>query len=76
MCGEPNCQHTKFDPNTTKSLSTEDQASLWSKIKATRREMTAHVDMLTRTGTDPAKDRHMAKLENITRNLWTQFRKL
>lgn len=76
MCREPSCTHTKFDPNATKSLSTEDQASLWSRIKAVRREMTAHVEMLTRTGTDQAKDRHLAKLENTTRNLWAQFRKL
>jgi hypothetical protein len=76
MCREPNCQHTKYDPNATKTLSTEDQSKLWSQIKAVRREMTAHVDMLTRTGTDQSKDRHLAKLENTTRNLWERFRKL
>ncbi len=76
MCNATNCQHTKFDPNKPSSLTTEDLAAIWADIKATRKEMDSHLAMLARIGGKVSKDRHMAKLENTTRNLWDQFRKL
>jgi hypothetical protein len=76
MCSEANCQHTRFDPNANKTLSTEDQAALWSRIKATRKAMAEHTAFLKDIGGDAAGDPQMIKLEATTRDLWSRFRKL
>lgn len=79
MCREPNCQHVKFDPNATKSLSTEDQAAIWTAIKATRKDLEARVAFLESLGYDAAMvaaDSYMIKLEALARSLWTRFRVL
>jgi hypothetical protein len=76
MCNATNCQHTKFDPNANKTLSTEDQAALWSRIKATRKAMAEHTAFLKDIGGDAAGDPQMIKLEATTRDLWSRFRKL
>lgn len=79
MCREPNCQHVKFDPNTTKTLSTEDQAALWADIKAARKALEARVAFLRELGTPDHHthiDPQMIKLEGLTRSLWARFRRL
>jgi hypothetical protein len=76
MCNATNCQHTKFDPNANKTLSNEDQASLWAKIKATRKAMAEHTAFLKDIGANAATDPQMQKLEATTRDLWDRFRKL
>jgi hypothetical protein len=76
MCTSANCQHTKFDPNATKSLSTEDQASLWADIKDARKAMTERVEFLTGIGGSLTEDPKMIKLEKLTGDLWARFRKL
>lgn len=76
MCGETNCKHTKFDPNTKKTLGEEEQAQLWAKIKATRTAMAEHTAFLKEIGADAATDPQMIKLEATTKSLWDRFRKL
>jgi hypothetical protein len=79
VCSEANCQHVKFDPNSKKSLTTEDQASLWADIKATRKALEARVAFLDGLGHDAAMmaaDGQMIKLEALTRGLWSRFRVL
>jgi hypothetical protein len=79
MCREANCQHVKFDPNAKKSLSTEDQASLWADIKTARKALEARVAFLDGLGHDAAMmaaDGQMIKLEALTRGLWSRFRVL
>lgn len=79
MCGETNCQHVKFDPNTKKTLSNEDQAKLWSKIKEATTALRDRVEFLKelgRTAHQMDTDPEVIKLEAIVSGLWTQFRKL
>jgi hypothetical protein len=76
MCGESNCQHTRFDPNANKTLSNEDLAALWTRIKATRKAMAEHTAFLKDIGANAATDPQMQKLEATTRDLWDRFRKL
>jgi hypothetical protein len=66
----------KFDPNSTKTLSIEDQAALWGDIKATRKAMTERVQFLVGIGGVLAEDPQMIKLEATTKSLWARFRKL
>jgi hypothetical protein len=79
MCSEANCQHVKYDPNSKKSLSTEDQAALWSDIKTARKALEARVAFLDGLGHDAAMmaaDGQMIKLEALTKSLWARFRVL
>lgn len=80
MCSEANCQHVKYDPNARKSLSTEDQASLWADIKAARKAMTERMEFLKELGMFGdarfSSDPQMIKLEALTKSLWTRFRVL
>jgi hypothetical protein len=79
MCSEANCQHVKFDPNSKKSLATEDQAALWADIKATRKALEARVAFLKDLevfAEQRAQDPQMIKLEALTKSLWTRFRVL
>lgn len=79
MCREPNCQHTKYDPNATKTLTTEDQSALWADIKTARKALEARVEFLDGLGHDAAMmadDPQMIKLEALTRSLWARFRVL
>jgi hypothetical protein len=79
MCSEANCQHVRFDPNSKKSLTTEDQASIWADIKETRKTLEARVAFLDALGHDAAMmaaDGQMIKLEAMTKSLWTRFRVL
>lgn len=69
----------KYDPNATKTLSTEDQAALWADIKEARTALAARVEFLDGLGHDAAMmaaDGQMIKLEALTRSLWTRFRVL
>lgn len=79
MCSEANCSHVKFDPNSTKTLTTEDQSALWADIKDARTALQARVAFLDALGHDAATmaaDGQMIKLEALTRSLWTRFRVL
>lgn len=76
MCNSCDC---KFDPNSKKTLTTEDQAALWADIKATRKALEARQSFLEGLGLDlasQAADSQMIKLEGLTAALWTRFRKL
>lgn len=79
MCSEANCSHTKYNPNRPATLKTQDQASIWADIKATRKALTARVAFLKELGQPEhhlAIDPQMIKLEALTRSLWTRFRVL
>lgn len=73
------CSTHRFDPNATKTLTTEDQAALWADIKATRKALEARVAFL-REMEHPEDMLHidpkLIKLEGLTAALWTRFRKL
>lgn len=76
MCSNCDC---KYDPNSKKTLTTEDQASLWADIKATRKALEARVAFLGSLGFDAvqtATDGQMIKLEALTKSLWARFRVL
>jgi hypothetical protein len=79
MCSEANCQHVKYDPNSKKSLTTEDQAALWADIKTARKALEARVAFL-REMEHPEDMLHidpkLIKLEALTRSLWARFRVL
>ena len=78
MCNSANCTHV-YTPNKPATLSTEDQASLWADIKATRKALAARVTFLEGLGfidEAVAEDQQMIKLEALTRSLWTRFRVL
>jgi hypothetical protein len=79
MCGETNCQHAKFDPNTKKTLGEDEQAQIWADIKTTRAKMTERIAFLKELevfGEQRALDPQIIKLEAITKSLWERFRKL
>jgi len=78
MCNSANCTHV-YTPNKPATLSTEDQASLWADIKATRKALVARVTFLEGLGFDAvqtATDGQMIKLEALTKGLWARFRVL
>jgi hypothetical protein len=79
MCGDANCQHVKFDPNSKKTLGEVEQAQLWADIKKTREKMTERIAFLTELGLDDiniASDDLIIKQEAMTKSLWERFRKL
>lgn len=79
MCSETNCQHVKFDPNATKTLSTEDQAAIWADIKETQNALNARQSFLEVLGMDLATqmaDSQYIKLSGLLTGLWTRFRVL
>lgn len=79
MCGETNCKHVKFDPNTKKTLGEDEQAQLWADIKTARAKMTERIAFLTELGLDDiniAADDLIIKMEATTKRLWERFRKL
>lgn len=79
MCSAANCQHVKFNPNSKKSLSTEDQASLWADIKTARKALEARVEFLREMGHPEDMlhiDPKLIKLEALTKSLWARFRVL
>jgi hypothetical protein len=79
MCSEANCQHVKYNPNKPATLSTEDQASIWADIKATRKALDARQSFLEGLGLDLATtmaDSQFIKLSGLLTGLWTRFRVL
>lgn len=79
MCNATNCQHVKFDPNSKKTLTTEDQAALWSDIKTTRKALEARQSFLQGLEMDQATieaDDRFIKLSGLLAGLWARFRVL
>jgi hypothetical protein len=78
MCDSADCKHA-YTPNKPATLTIEDQASLWADIKAARKALEARVAFLLELGHPEDMlyiDTKLAKLEALTRSLWTRFRVL
>jgi hypothetical protein len=79
MCRETNCQHVKFNPNKTATLTTEDLSALWSDIKSARKALEARQSFLQGLEMDQATieaDDRFIKLSGLLAGLWTRFRVL
>lgn len=79
MCSEADCSHVNYDPNKPASLTVEDQAALWADIKTARKALEARVEFLREMGHPEDMlhiDPKLAKLEALTKSLWTRFRVL